>query len=278
MSDDFREYAKFKKVGPSRHLTAQLSHRGAQWVLCVYIEVEFIFDVSYAAQLKGAKDWTEDEEEAWKEAFIKSGEATFSYRYSLQALVSRGDVSLRGPLLVDVEVAIVEVDPSKMTHTGDVFKVFVTREPLQGAREMEGTSRPEIQVTEGHIGMHKTSHAPDWLLQKGTDHEIGHALGMAHPRCKETELYCYGDPNDASGQDLMGMGQRVSERDYEVFAKILEEIAPGRRWIVVGNGFTPTPERQPSWLIKPGPHPTHVPGPTGHGKTTVKRRHRTRSH
>jgi hypothetical protein len=279
MSDDeFRGFALYRQVGPSKHLTARLSHRGAQWVLCVYIAVEFYFSVSYAAQLKGARDWTESEMEEWKNAFIKSGEATFSYRWSLQACVAKDKASLRGPLLVDVEVVIVEADTSGMTRTADVYKVFVTRQPLEGGLESEGIFRPEIQLSEGHTGLHKTPHAPEWLLQRASDHEIGHALGMVHPRCKENNLYCYGDPKEESGQDLMGMGQHVSVKDYLVFAEILEEIAPDRHWMVVGNSFGPSLERHQSWLRKPGPYPSSVPGPRGLGKPAVKHRHRKRIH
>ena len=278
MSDDeFREFALYRQVGPSKHLTARLSHRGAQWVLCVYVAVEFYFSVSDAARLKGAKNWTESEMEEWKNAFIKSGEATFSYRWSLQALL-KDKASLQGPLLVDVEVVIVEVDTSEMTRTKDVYKVFVIRQPLEGGLDGEGISRPEMKLSEGHTGLHKTPHAPEWLLQRGSDHEIGHALGMVHPRCKENDLYCYGDPKEESGQDLMGMGQSVSAKDYLVFAEILEEITPGRSWMVVGNSFRSGVERHPSWMRIPGPYPSSGAAPIGLGKSAVKHHHRKRKH
>jgi hypothetical protein len=278
MSDDeFREFALYRQVGPSKHLTARLSHRGAQWVLIVYVAVEFYFSVSDAAKSKGARDWTESEMEEWKNAFIKSGEATFSYRWSLQARVAGDKAPLRGPLLVDVEVVIVEADTSG-TRTGHVFNVLVTRQPLEGGLEGQGVNRPQIDLSEGHIGLHRTPHAPELLVQRGSDHEIGHALGMVHPRCKESDLYCYGDPKEESGQDLMGMGQQVSDRDYRVFAEILEEIAPGRQWMVVGNSFGPSVERPQSWLRIPGPYPSSVPGPRGLGKPAVKHRHRKKRH
>ena len=81
------------------------------------------------------------------------------------------------------------------------------------------------------------------VLQRRTDHEIGHALGLQHPNCDGNDLYCYGE-------------------QYQVVREQFDVTPRSAHW----TSMAPQ--------IKPGSH--HTSGITGKPKPARQHRHHKR--
>lgn len=263
-------------VGRNGHLLARLDHRGSQWVLCVFVLVQFEFDLAESARAKGVGEWTDSEQDAWKRAFIRSAENTFSYQWSLQTSARSRD-ELGGALSVDVELIVEEIDPQDLLRGRQhVFTVFVTRGKTDAPETFASGDDPQIQLADRHIESRTQPTHPD-IAQRLTDHEIAHALGLDHPNCKGKELRCYGDPKTETGQRIVGLGSRVSAQDYVVFAEIMKTLMPGRGWMVRRDVLGEREERPAHWMRIPGINSGRMPGPVGAGGAhNRQRRKRTR--
>jgi len=250
-----------RTVGRNGHLFAKLQHRGSQWVLCVFVLVQFQFEVAESARQRNAKEWTDSEMDDWADHFIRSAENTFSYQWSLEAFA----LDLRAPTIVDVELVVVDVTEESLSSTEHVFTAIVTRGSKERPQTFDKQRKPQVQLRETDVSL-KPSHGGEGLAQRLTDHEIAHCLGLSHPRCQDEDLYCYGDPKTAEGQSVTGLGATVTQKDYVVFAEIMGEITPTKSWRVRSETFRSQEPRPFRYMKIPGPKPDRLPGPArSHG-------------
>lgn len=76
----------------------------------------------------------------------------------------------------------------------------------------------------------------DGFLQRGTDHEVGHMLGLQHPGCSRDDAPCYGRPHEPHRRRrIMGLGSRVTMGDYHWALRIMQLHDPRRDWQLVSD-------------------------------------------
>jgi len=67
-------------------------------------------------------------------------------------------------------------------------------------------------------------------IQRGTDHEIGHMLGLPHPNGGYgTDSSEYGDNHNERG-NVMGIGHVVRQEDYRWATRIMRAANPRYTW------------------------------------------------
>lgn len=83
----------------------------------------------------------------------------------------------------------------------------------------------DIDCSTAHLG---GSGVPRMYLQRGTDHEVGHMLGLQHPRCNGNQRICYGS-GPGERRSVMGHGSEVRPEDYIWAQRIMESYTDHRR-------------------------------------------------
>ncbi|HSH69764.1 MAG TPA: hypothetical protein VK997_07585 [Deferrisomatales bacterium] len=129
-----------------------------------------------------------------------------------------------------------------------VFSVNVWHRRADGGDSMgavqERGGRGVIQLPQDGVALRRPlpgDPRTEGIEQRASDHEVGHALGQEHPLCETNQLECYGVPGDQSqplapeAETLMGIGRRVSTRDYAPFATMMAAVVSDYRWSVVAE-------------------------------------------
>lgn len=231
-----------------RLLCYELANEGSQRWLTAHLHVSYHFP--------HAEGWAPGGRGRWKTNFRAHAEQTWSNRF---ALFSEGSW-LSSNSVVRVRLRVHEVAPGTVHRTRHWW--VAVNSPRRDVREWRTRTiyrangpLPHSDIDSAGSGMIKV-HARDvecgWLhgdrpgdpatMQRGTDHEIGHMLGMQHPYCNgghvdegdTSSASCYWRPGQFQGRSrysysLMGVGSRVESADY-AWAKNLIEQIEGRRY------------------------------------------------
>lgn len=235
----------------SRMLTYELSGSGRSRTLTAHLYVSYYF--------AHRGDWTGSQPGRWKQRFRAHAEATWSRRWELY----RDDDN------VQVDVRVHEVTPGSVAPNqhwwiavnspARPFDEWITRTiyryrgPLPHSSDLESVGSGLVKLHHDDIEClgegqrvrraSGTDSPPGELTsQRGTDHEVGHMLGMQHPYCNGGHVdegdpqsaSCYWRPGQTYGRSplsysIMGAGNRVFEQDY-AWAKNLLRQVEGREY------------------------------------------------
>lgn len=194
----------------------------------------------------------------WKNAFRSAAESTWSNKYQLYA--EGGFLSSES--VVGIALRIHEVRPRSVAANRHWWVAvnapnrprneWLTRVIYRPNATLPHSDQPvggsallkvhAYDVECGWTHMPRGEGGDGSTMQRGTDHEVGHMLGMQHPYCNEGHV----DPGDASsascywrpgGQDgrsaqsyrLMGIGNVMSPHEFVWAQKLMNQV-DGRRY------------------------------------------------
>ncbi|MEQ8461656.1 MAG: hypothetical protein RLO52_33235 [Sandaracinaceae bacterium] len=223
--------------------------RPRRWNLEIRVNVVYRWAFEYAGK------WDEGRKAAFRAALAFHARRTWSGQFVLR----NGDPDDGGSVGVDVSVEVVE----KWHRANDTWQVIVyperagsrvpdrpdgfdePDEPIRCAPRWTGWPddlprpvRPEDRLHRaGVCFLYERSvriasvRQDDPRVQRASDHELGHMLGMAHPGgiCSDRDE-CYG--RDATRDRIMGMGMTVTRADYAFATGIMHRYSnasPGQR-------------------------------------------------
>ena len=188
-----------------------------QGVLEITMRVAFQF-VNVPGPLN--EPWTPAKEAQWKRQFVEFVVARWSDVYVLVP-----DGTCASEAMSSVRVVVNVVPDQTPPH-------FVVTVDNQDMPAQSGVMREERQgrfhapdTTRHHLSNEETD-------QRVIEHEFGHMLGVHHIRCNGNQPECYGLAPGAprsEREDVMGVGENVSLRDYQVFADVMRQ-ATGCAW------------------------------------------------
>ncbi len=220
-------------IGRFGNLWAYLEEGTPDWVLTIHLFVKYTF---VAGAHENDPDWTDEEEDAWITAFEQCAEATWSRRWLLEGYPPDGKNTV--PLQVLLKIS--QSTKEKLEGRGRVTKITVFHDcapscPRKKVRPITSDSGDATQLSQNSVEVREVlvegiTHS----LQRASDHEVGHMLGLTHPLCSGSEARCYGTKGTESGDDIMGLGMHVSRRDYEIFRDIIQKIRPKfNYWLIL---------------------------------------------
>ena len=216
-----------------RRLRYRVTSMAPQWS-----RLEVVIPVVYRFAAN-EETWASSGRERWKRDFERTAAQTWSRRYIVAAN------GFWGPDRVEVRVRVA-AEPNARSDL--LWHVWVLPWRVAGAptcvsydhsgsfpqgRDADGTVRwgPPFE----HIALAQIS-AEDIdcgrqgaYSQRGTDHEVGHMLGLQHPTCVGNQRQCYGGSSEEQRR-IMGLGSLVSADDYAWALRIMRRHEPTKRW------------------------------------------------
>ncbi len=214
--------------------------RPRSWTLQIVVNVVYRWAFDYAGK------WDEARKARFRSAFARNASRTWSRRYS----VWNGDPADGGSVGVEVHIDVVE----KPHHPNDTWQVLVYPErpdrtldapegfdeqpqPIRCAPRFSGWPhdlprpvRPSDEVR--RVGMCFLFERSveiarvlpdDPHVQRASDHEVGHMLGLDHPGGICSEDRCYG--RGETRHRIMGMGMEVTHDDYAFAPRIMHHYS-----------------------------------------------------
>lgn len=221
-----------------RELTYDLSSEGAnRQLLTAMLHVSFHFP--------HPNDWGSGGMGRWKHEFRVQAERAWSHQWELVSNDGVVRVALRiyevapGTVAPNRHWWIAVNSPARSEHEWLTRTIYRCRGPLPHSQVRGGGSGlVKVHCNDVDCGWgHGTSPGDALTQQRGTDHEVGHMLGMQHPYCNGGHVdegdgdsaSCYWRPGRHGGRtansySMMGLGSRVTRSDYAWAKKLAERV------------------------------------------------------
>ncbi len=208
------------------------------WRLDVTLSVQFVFALEWSGEV-----WSEARKQAFESAFIRNARRMWSNRFDVVG--DRHRVTVRLDVVNRFKAAnetwIVNVYPRELRRDQRSavrcdydFNGWLhggPRGPDGGIIDASGPMLRHAAVCYlGEESVSVTQTADSEFRQRGSDHEVGHMLGMQHPLCNDPRnRRCYGD-SFQERRRIMGSGMSMSSLDYAWALNLMRIAVPQTTW------------------------------------------------